>query len=261
VHDVDGAHSDLAEAARLVAESGRVVVLTGAGISTDSAIPDFRGPNGVWTKDPKAEKMATIQAYLAEPELRQRAWQARLASPVWEAEANPGHRALLGLEASDKLNLLITQNIDGLHHRAGSDPDRIVEIHGNIRTAVCWSCDYRAPMTDVLDRVRAGEADPPCPVCGGILKSSTISFGQSLVAEDIHRSMLAAAECDLLLAVGSTLGVFPIARVVPTAKAAGARIVIVNGDATEMDHHADAVVRGSISQVLPTITGWTEPAS
>ncbi len=245
----------MSNAAGLIDEAERVVVLTGAGISTDSRIPDFRGPQGVWTKNPEAEKQATIQNYLADPELRKRSWMTRLDSPLWAAEPNPGHLALLRLETRAKLHLLITQNVDGLHHDAGSTADRIVEVHGTAREVVCVSCDYRAPMQEALDRVRQGDADPPCPRCGGILKSATISFGQNLVVEDIERSNEAAATCDLLLAVGSTLAVFPVARVVPIAKTAGARVVIVNGSATEMDGLADVVVRGSISSVLPRILG------
>lgn len=253
----DDGHLDTAieRAAALIGSAERVAVLTGAGISTDSRIPDFRGPQGVWTKNPGAEKQATLQNYLADPEVRRRAWMSRLDSPVWGAEPNPGHLALLRLEVQRKLHLLITQNVDGLHHAAGSDPDRIVEVHGNVREVVCMSCDYAAPMQTALDRVRQGDADPACPVCGGILKSATISFGQNLVAEDIERSNMAAATCDLLLAVGSTLGVFPIARVVPIAKTSGAAIVIVNGSPTEMDDLADVLVQGSISEVLPRIVG------
>jgi NAD-dependent deacetylase len=239
----------------LLSAAERVVVLTGAGISTDSSIPDFRGPNGVWTKNPAAEKMATLEHYVRDPEVRRRAWQSRLTSPVWEAQPNAGHRALVGLETAEKLELLVTQNIDGLHHAAGSDPSRIVEIHGSIREVVCLGCDDRAPMQVALERVRAGEDDPSCRDCGGILKSSTISFGQSLVATDLARAQMAAEACDLLLAVGSTLGVYPIANVVPMAKMTGARVVIVNGSPTEMDDLADVVVRGSISEALPAIIG------
>ncbi|MEL6982094.1 MAG: Sir2 family NAD-dependent protein deacetylase [Actinomycetota bacterium] len=250
-----GIDQPIDDAAALIDAAERVTVLTGAGISTDSRIPDFRGPQGVWTKNPGAEKQATLQNYLADPELRRRSWRSRLDSPVWSAEPNPGHQALLRLEARRKLQLLITQNIDGLHHAAGSDPDRIVEVHGNVREVRCMSCDYLAPMTEALNRVRQGEDDPACPRCSGILKSATISFGQNLVVEDIERSNLAAASCDLLLAVGSTLSVFPIARVVPIAKTSGARVVIVNGSPTEMDDLADVVVAGSISDVLPRILG------
>jgi NAD-dependent deacetylase len=245
----------IAAAADLIDQAERVAVLTGAGISTDSRIPDFRGPQGVWTKNPEAEKQATIQNYLADPEVRRRAWMTRLDSPMWAAEPNRGHEALLRLEQRAKLHLLITQNVDGLHHAAGSDPDRIVEVHGTARRVVCWECDYDEEMQVVLDRVRQGETDPPCPRCGGILKSATISFGQNLVMADIERSNEGAATCDLMLAVGTTLAVFPVARVVPIAKTSGAKIIIVNGSSTEMDDMADVMVQGSISEVLPAIVG------
>lgn len=254
---IDGDESPLdaaiAEAAELVEAAERIVVLTGAGISTDSRIPDYRGPQGVWTKNPGAEKQATLQNYLADPDVRRRAWRNRLDSPVWAAEPNPGHRALLDLEKKRKLSLLITQNVDGLHHDAGSDGDRIVEVHGTLREVGCMSCSYRAPMQEVLDRVRLGEEDPECPICSGILKSATISFGQNLIPEDLERAQRAAESCDLLLAVGSTLAVYPIANAVPIAKRSGASIVIVNGSPTEMDELGDVVVRGSISDVLPQI--------
>lgn len=240
-----------------IEESGQVVVLTGAGISTDSGIPDFRGPKGVWTKNPGAEKMATLQHYVEDPEVRKRAWQNRLESPAWRAEPNDGHRALVELERRGKLHTLITQNVDGLHHKAGTSPELVVEIHGNVREVGCLSCGERAPMERALDRVRAGEDDPECRTCGGILKSATISFGQGLVAEDLMRAEAAARACDLMFAIGTTLGVYPVAGVVPAAKQSGARIVIMNAEPTEMDGIADALVRGSISELLPRILSET----
>lgn len=234
-------------------EASRIVALTGAGISTESGIPDFRGPEGVWTKNPEAEKLATLQHYLGDPDVRRRAWRARIDSPALSATPNPGHRALVALEARGTLELLITQNVDGLHQAAGSDPARVVEIHGTSREVMCMACGERAPIERALARVRAGEEDPPCRSCGGILKSATISFGQNLVAEDLERADRAARSCDLLLAVGSTLGVYPIAGVVPVAKRAGARVVIVNGEPTEMDEIADAVLRGRIGEILPAL--------
>ncbi len=241
------------QAQALVDRATRIVVLTGAGISTESGIPDFRGPQGTWTKNPAAEKMATLQHYMGDPEVRKRAWKNRASSPAFEARPNTGHRALTALEIRGKLDTLITQNIDGLHQEAGSDPARIVEIHGTVREVVCMECDDRAPMERALERVRAGEEDPPCRSCGGILKSATISFGQALVQEDLVRSEIAARECDLLLAIGSTLSVYPIAAVVPIAKQCGASLIIINGQATEMDDLADVVVRGQIGEVLPAI--------
>jgi NAD-dependent deacetylase len=231
----------------------RPVVLTGAGISTDSGIPDFRGPQGVWTRNPEAEKQSTIQHYVADPDVRKRAWRSRLESPAWAAQPNAGHRALVALERRGKLDLLITQNIDGLHQAAGSSPERVVEVHGTMREVVCLACGQRAPMERALARVRAGEDDPPCRTCGGILKSATISFGQSLVPEDLRRAEQAARRCDLMLAIGTKLSVWPVAGVVPAAKDAGARVVIVNAEPTDMDSLADAVLRGAIGDILPRL--------
>jgi len=237
----------------------RIVVLTGAGISTDSGIPDFRGPNGVWTRNPGAERRATLQNYLSDPAVRREAWQARLDHPGLSARPNAGHRALVELERRGKLHTLVTQNIDGLHQEAGSDPTKVVEVHGTMHEVLCMSCGERAAMERALARVRAGEDDPPCRSCGGILKSATISFGQNLVPEDLQRAVDAARGCDLLLAVGSTLAVYPVADMVPVARMAGAQIVIVNAEETAMDDLADAVIRGSISEVLPALIGSGEP--
>ncbi len=244
---------ELSVARELITGAQRIMALTGAGISTDSGIPDFRGPQGVWTKNPKAEKMATLQHYMADPEVRVASWQAKLGSAFDVREPNAGHRALVDLERTGRLDTLITQNVDGLHHKAGSSEEKIVEIHGTIREVVCMQCDDRGPMEPTLDRVRDGEEDPECLKCGGILKSATISFGQGLVAHDLQRSEQAALGCDLALAVGSTLSVYPIANVIPIAKQSGASVVIVNGDATEMDALADVVLRGGISDILPRL--------
>ena len=232
-------------------EAKRIVALTGAGISTDSGIPDFRGPQGLWTKNPKAEKLSDIRYYMADPEVRRLSWQSRLEHPGWQAKPNAGHHALVELERRGKLHALITQNIDELHQQAGNAPERVIEVHGTMRQVVCMACGERAPMERALARVRAGEADPPCRSCGGILKSATISFGQALVTEVIDRAMQVAAECDLLLAVGTTLQVYPVAGAVPIAKQCGARIVIMNAQDTQFDHVADAVLRGNISIELP----------
>ena len=239
----------------------RVVVLTGAGISTESGIADFRGPNGLWTKDPAAEKAAHISHYLSDPEVRKARWQAQLESPYRGAQANAGHRAIVELERSGRLLALLTQNVDGLHHAAGSDPDLIVEVHGTVREVGCLDCGERAPIERALDRVRAGEADPPCRSCGGILKTATISFGQGLVPDTLRRADEAARACDLLLALGTTLAVYPIAEVVPIAASHGARIVIVNAERTEMDDLADAVVRGSLGDVLPELLHGLPPVA
>jgi len=245
--------ASIAEAARLVAAAHRIVVLTGAGISTDSGIQDFRGPNGLWTKNPEAEKMATLRVYVSDPEIRKKAWQNRLHSGVWRAGPNDGHRALVALEQQGRLHALITQNIDGLHQAAGSDPDRVIEVHGTVHEVACLSCDERAPMERALDRVQAGEEDPSCRSCGGILKSATISFGQSLVEADLVRAFAAAEACDLFLAVGTSLGVYPAAETVPIALRAGVELIVVNGEATPFDRHAAVVLHDSISDVLPRV--------
>ena len=245
----------VAAGAALLRDAQRIVVLTGAGISTDSGIPDFRGPNGVWTKNPAAEKASNIEHYLADPEVRAAAWQNRMTSPAWTAEPNTGHEVIVEFERRDQLHGLITQNIDGLHQRAGNDPARVIEVHGTVWWTRCWDCDDRRPMAEALDRVRDGEVDPPCLVCGGIIKSDTISFGQSLIPEVIDRAMQVSDECDVMLAVGSTLSVFPVAGCIPRAKAAGAKVVIVNGAETAMDRYADGLLVGSIGDILPALLG------
>ena len=252
-YDASGHDSSLERARELIDASGRIVVLTGAGISTESGIPDFRGPKGVWTKNPEAEKMATIQHYMADGELRERSWKSKLDSAARRAKPNAGHRALVALERRGKLHTLVTQNVDGLHQDAGTNPEKVVEIHGTMREVMCMSCGDRAPMEVAFERVRAGEADPACLSCGGILKSATISFGQGLVAEDLARSQQAALECDLMFAIGTTLAVFPIAAVVPVADRAGASVVTLNAEATEMDDLADVVLRGQIGEILPAL--------
>ena len=242
-------------ARRLVTAAERLVVLTGAGISTDSGIPDFRGPQGVWTLNPKAERMSDIRYYRADPEVRRLAWQSRLAHPAFTAHPNPGHLALAAHEARGGLHALVTQNIDGLHQRAGNSAARVIEVHGTVHRAVCLTCESRRAMVDVLQRVRAGEEDPPCERCGGILKSDTISFGQPLVPQVIQRAMQAAADADCLLAVGTSLQVYPIAAAVPAAKAGGASLVIVNAQPTPFDVIADVTLGGSISEILPALLG------
>jgi len=236
-----------------VEEAKRIVLLTGAGISTESGIPDFRGPQGVWTKDPEAEKLSDIRYYVADPEIRKKSWQSRLAHPAWTARPNAGHAAIAELERRGKLHALITQNIDGLHQRAGNSPERVIEVHGTVHGVVCLSCGRKGPMQEALERVRRGESDPPCAGCGGILKSDTISFGQALAPEVIDRAMQAATESDLFISVGTSLQVYPVAGTVPAAKRAGARVVIINAQPTPFDGIADAVLRGAIGATLPRI--------
>ncbi|TDD35371.1 NAD-dependent deacylase [Actinomadura sp. KC06] len=239
--------------AELLPRAEAITVLTGAGISTDSGIPDFRGPQGVWTKDPSAEAMSTIDAYVAVREVRCRAWRSRLDSPIWDARPNAAHAALVELERAGRLRALITQNIDGLHQRAGSSAEKVIEIHGTAREAVCLSCDLRTPMAEILARVGAGEDDPPCADCGGVQKSATISFGQALDQDVLDAAITAARSCDLFLAVGTSLTVQPAAGLCLEAVDHGARLVIINAAETPYDGLADAVLRRPIGETLPRL--------
>jgi NAD-dependent deacetylase len=245
----------LEQAAAWIAEARSILVLTGAGISTDSGIPDYRGPQGTWTKNPAAERLATIEHYLSDPDVRRRAWRNRTGSPIWSAQPNIGHRVLVDLERRGQLNLLVTQNVDGLHLMAGTSPDRLVEIHGNARSATCFECGDTGPMAEVLARVEAGEEDPHCRLCGGVIKSTTILFGQPLVVADLIRAERAAGTADLLLAVGTKLSVSPVCDLVPIAQAGGARIVILNNEPTAYDFLADSVIRAQIADALPRLVG------
>ncbi len=236
-----------------VRAASSIVVLTGAGISTESGIPDFRGPDGVWTRNPGAEKTSDIRCYVSDPEVRKQAWRNRLASTMWEAQPNAGHRALAELERRADLTLLVTQNIDGLHQRAGTSPERVVEIHGNAHETKCLGCGARTPMTETLERVRAGDPDPACERCGAILKSATISFGESLVPADLARSQAAASDADLFLAIGTSLAVYPAAGLPELALGAGAGLVIMNAEETPFDGYADAVVREPLGTSLPAL--------
>jgi NAD-dependent deacetylase len=243
--------TDLDRAADLIASAGEVTVLTGAGISTESGIPDFRGPQGVWTKNPAAQAMFTIDNYVADREVRVRSWRNRRDHPAWTAKPNDGHRALVDLERQSRLTAIVTQNIDGLHQAAGSSPARVYEIHGTIWDAVCLSCQRRTPMADVLACVDAGEEDPPCLVCDGIQKSATISFGQALDADVLDASVDAARRCDLFLAVGTSLQVQPAASLCGVAINAGSPLVVVNAEPTPYDEIASAVIREPIGEALP----------
>ena len=238
------------EVARWLRESRSNVALTGAGVSTESGIPDFRGPNGIWTRDPTSERLSNIGYYIANPEIRRESWRRRLDHPAWGATPNAAHRALAALEAAGRLELLVTQNIDGLHLAAGSSAERLVEIHGTIRDTACLGCGDRRPMRETLARVRAGEEDPPCERCGGILKSATVSFGQNLDSELLARAEEAAASAGLFLAVGTSLTVHPVARLPEIALDAGARLVILNAEPTPLDGLAHAVLRGEAGAML-----------
>ena len=236
-----------------VQDASRVTVLTGAGVSTPSGIPDFRGPNGLWTKDPSAAAMFDIDRYRADPELRRRAWLNRRDHPAWTAAPNAAHEAFVTLEKSGRLRALLTQNIDGLHQAAGSSPDMVVELHGTLFEAACLDCGDRVPMRHMLDRVEAGEDDPACSACGGISRSATIAFGQALDRAVLDTAIEAAADCEVFVAAGTSLQVNPAAGLCRVAQQAGARLVIANGSITPYDTVADAVLRDDLTEVLPGV--------
>jgi NAD-dependent deacetylase len=236
---------DASEAlATLWAGAGSVAVLTGAGISTDSGIADFRGPNGLWTRNPAAQAMFDITTYLRDPEVRRAAWANRRANPAWTAQPNAGHLALAALQRAGRVDALMTQNIDGLHQRAGAAD--VVELHGTMWEVLCLDCDRRWPTPEILAR---DEDDPACTACGGILKTATISFGQALDRAVLEAAVQATQRADLLVAVGTSLQVNPVAGLAGLAD----RLVIVNAEETPYDDNAELVVRGSISQVLTAV--------
>ncbi len=227
----------------------RILVFTGAGISTESGIPDFRGPQGVWkTRDPARY---TIQHYLADPEVRRERWRDRLDAAVDRAVPNAAHAAVAALQRAGLTTAIVTQNIDGLHQLAGAVD--VIELHGTTREAVCLACERRLPVETVLDRVREGDHDPHCELCGGLLKTATVSFGQRLPDRDLDAAMRAADGCDACLVIGSTLSVWPAAGVVVQAVRTRARLVIVNDGATDLDDLADAIVPGRAGAVLPRL--------
>lgn len=253
VKDKNFSADDSDQVAEWLQQAERVVVFSGAGISTDSGIPDFRGPNGLWTRNPLAEKTSTLSYYLNDPEVRKVAWEGRVRTFNGTAQPNDGHHALVRLQDAGKLSAVITQNVDGLHQDSGILPHNVIEVHGTIKFARCWVCDVVRPMSEFIDRVIAGDPDPHCEMCGGVVKSDVILFEQALVPEVIDRAFDEAEKCDVLLAVGSTLSVGPANQVVPRAKASGARVVIVNGAPTQMDAFAHVVLEGSITPILTTL--------
>ncbi len=209
--------SDAVEVAGWVRDAAAVTVLTGAGISTDSGIPDFRGPQGVWTRDPTAQRMFDLDQYKLHKQVRVQAWVSRRDHPAWTAEPNAGHYALVDLERSGRLRALLTQNIDGLHQKAGSDPGLVLELHGTLFGVECLECGVRTEMEDALARLAAGEEDPRCLLCGGVQKATTISFGQQLRKEVLQAAARASAQCQVFVVVGSSLKVQPAAALCDVA--------------------------------------------
>ncbi|MDX3275513.1 SIR2 family NAD-dependent protein deacylase [Streptomyces scabiei] len=230
-----------------------VAILSGAGISTDSGIPDYRGPNGLWRRDPEAEKLVTYAYYMGDPEIRRRAWQMRRQNRTLKAEPNVAHRAVTELERSGVPVRVITQNVDGLHQLAGMPARKVLELHGSARSVVCVACRARTPMEDALARVEAGEDDPPCLECGGVLKSATVMFGERLDPVVLGEAVSLTKASQVFIAVGTSLQVQPAAGLAGVAADHGARLIIVNADPTPYDERADEVVREPIGTALPAL--------
>ena len=230
-----------------------VAILSGAGISTDSGIPDYRGPNGLWRRDPEAEKLVTYEYYMGDPEIRRRSWQMRRQNRTLRAEPNVAHRAVAELERSGVPVRVITQNVDGLHQLAGMPARKVLELHGSARSVVCVACHVRTPMEDALARVEAGEEDPPCLECGGVLKSATVMFGERLDPVVLGEAVSLTKASQVFIAVGTSLQVQPAAGLAGVAADHGARLIIVNADPTPYDERADEVVREPIGTALPEL--------
>lgn len=238
-----------------LADASRIVVLSGAGLSTSAGIPDFRGPEGLWTRDPYAELVSTLSWYLRDDDVRKSAWRRRADPAMWAAEPTPAHRALVELERQGRLRAIVTQNTDGLHQLAGNDPDLVHEVHGSARTWRCEMCGKTGPMREMVERVEAGDEDPRCPDCGGITRATVILFEEVLDTDVLQASLDAVEDCDAIVAVGTTLGVYPVAALFPLALERGAFGVIVNASETAFDEDADQVVRGRLDDVLPSLLG------
>jgi NAD-dependent deacetylase len=230
-----------------------VAILSGAGISTDSGIPDYRGPSGLWTRDPEAEKLATYEYYMADPDIRRRSWQMRCEIMALQPEPNAAHRAIAELERSGVPVRVITQNVDGLHQLAGMPDRKVLELHGTARSVVCTACGARTPSRDVFSRIEAGEPDPACLDCGGILKTATVMFGQELDPAVLEKAAAVARACQVMVAVGTSLQVYPAAGLVALAADSGARLLIVNAEPTPYDGIADEVIREPIGAALPLL--------
>jgi NAD-dependent deacetylase len=258
IHAVTGAE----QLARLIASSHRAVVFTGAGISTESGIPDFRSPGGIWTK----MQPIAFQDYLSDPEARRLSWQRRLEmEEIWKTvQPNDGHRAVAELVAQGRASHVITQNIDALHQISGVPDDQVIELHGNTRQVRCLDCGARAEIADVLSHFTAHGEAPTCAACGGLIKTATISFGQPMPEGEMARAQAAVLASDLMLVLGSSLTVYPAAGFPLLAKRNGARLAILNRDETPQDRFADLVLQDEIGPTMQAVIdhlvmGWPVP--
>jgi len=244
---------NLNEARKILASARRIVGFTGAGISTESGIPDFRSPGGIWS----TARMIDFSEFISSREARIESWRQKLVAwpAMRDAQPNAGHLAFAELEKRGQLTAMITQNIDGLHQRAGNSAEIVIEVHGTMTQAVCLSCDQRIPMDEAVKRVSAGEEDLLCEDCGGMMKTATISFGQPMPVAEMMMAQKKCVECDVLIAAGSSLVVYPAASLPTLAKDRGARLIIINRTPTPLDSRADLVINDEIGKALPDLIG------
>lgn len=244
---------NLSEARKILASARRIVGFTGAGISTESGIPDFRSPGGIWS----TARMIDFSEFISSREARIESWRQKLVAwpAMRDAQPNKGHFAFAELEKREQLTAMITQNIDGLHQRAGNSREKVIEVHGTMTEAVCLSCDKRIPMDEAVERVSAGEEDLQCKDCDGMMKTATISFGQPMPIAEMRLAQQRCAECDVLIAAGSSLVVYPAASLPALAKDRGATLIIINRTPTPLDSRADLVINDEIGKALPDLIG------
>ncbi len=247
---------NIEQAAELIFRSRRIVVFTGAGVSTESGIPDFRSPGGIWTIFQPED--FTIQKFLSCPETRVKMWTMGMAFKFQEAFPNAAHRAIVEIEKMGKLSAVITQNIDNLHQRAGNSHALVIELHGNMQEVVCISCQAQWSWEEVERRVLAGEEDPRCTHCGGILKPNAVFFGEPLPVRAFMEAKEQSIRCDLFVVVGSSLVVYPASEMPRYAKLNGAKLVIINLTNTDQDDLAEVNIRGRAGDVMPRIINNVE---
>lgn len=236
--------------ADIITDSQKVVVFTGAGVSTESGIPDFRSPGGIWSKfDPDD---FTIEKFLHNPETRKKQWRILIEGGlIADAKPNHAHLAIAELERLGKLDCVITQNIDNLHQKAGNSPEKVIELHGNMRWVRCLGCDERYPVEDMIQRLKKGNEEvPDCENCHGILKPDVVFFGEALPVEALRNATHCSSKCDLLIAIGSSLVVYPAAYMPVYAKEAGAKLVIINIGNTPYDSSADILINGKAGEAM-----------
>jgi NAD-dependent deacetylase len=255
LNGVNDMEDPMKKAAEMIKNAEKILVFTGAGLSTESGIPDFRSPGGVWSKYDPSDFY--FQRFIADENAREKYWQmsTEFYEPMKKAEPNPAHLAIKKLEDMGKLLAIVTQNIDNLHHKAGNSPERIIEIHGTAFSVYCLDCGKQYDRDEIQDRITSGIKVPYCDDCSGILKPATVSFGQAMPEDKMNRAFICARECDLCMVLGSSLVVYPAASIPLQAVESGAKMIIINRDETPHDMHADVVIHESVSTAMERIVG------